>query len=450
MITLDIGFSTTPAAKGAAGAGPSAAGTEAAVPAFGDVFRLLTGHPTAGFPAEADVPAKPVDDDNEEMLAFVGTGQNLVSPAPVWPFALEVAHSGTAPDALADAAARGTNPPGERLDPAPGPDESDAVLAPTEGAEAMPLLLSESIPAAGAPESPPSGQTPVRSNLDVTWRPEPSAVAAPASRSEASQQKTEEVVAASSVGDLAALLTPDLARGVDMKSTSEAGEPNDARQGQVPIVRHLAPPPIDVEVASPRMTEAMHRAWAPAVDEAREQPGETSQAPLRTSVAPRVDITLPTMEFPRVVAAPPTTQAAQSVADPEPAHADAGLASQMVQSMRILAADGGGEARVRLRPEYLGEVLILLKVEHGAVNASVQADSPAVRQWAETNEHVLRQGLGTHGLRLEQLTVSDAEVQPSTPERQADDHSSDSDQPRQQRPRRQHAESGHERFEVVL
>jgi flagellar hook-length control protein FliK len=285
----------------------------------------------------------------------------------------------------------------------------------------------------------------------VTRLPEPSAAAVVVLRSEAVQQKSEQAGAAVSIEDLAALLTTEPAPGGDIKSGPNDVEPSDGRQAQAPTVRHLASTPVVVEIPSPRVTEAMHRASAPVADEAREQPKETSQAALRASGAPRVDVALPTLEAQRVVAAPPTSQAAQSVASPEPVHAEADVASQIVQSMRILAADGGGEARVRLRPEYLGEVLILLKVENGAVNASVQAESPAVRQWAETNEHVLRQGLGTHGLRLEQLTVSDADVQSSTPERQADDHSPDPDQRRQQqRPRRHHAESGHERFEVVL
>lgn len=448
MITLDIGFSTTPAAKGAAGAGPSAVGSEAAVPPFGDVFRLLIGNSTDEFHADVDLPEKPADDEGEAMLAFVWPGQNPSGPTPVWPLERDVATTATAQDVLADAAVPGSSTP---IESAPVPDASDALPASLEGAPSMPFLLSESMPAAEAPASQPAAQMPARSHFDMAWRPEPAAAAVVAPRSEAVQQTPEEVVAAASIDDLAALLSAEPAPGGDINSKFEAGGPNDARQAQAPTVRNLVPAPAAVEVPAPRVTEAMHRVWAPVGDEAREQPKDTSQASLRTSGAPRVDIALPPLDVPRVVAAPPTAQAAQSVAGSEHTHTEAAVASQMVQSMRILAADGGGEARVRLRPEYLGEVLILLKVEHGAVNASVQADSPAVRQWAETNEHVLRQGLGAHGLRLEQLTVSDAEVQSSTPERQADDHSSDPNQRRQQqRPRRQHAESGHERFEVVL
>ncbi len=83
----------------------------------------------------------------------------------------------------------------------------------------------------------------------------------------------------------------------------------------------------------------------------------------------------------------------------EPVHA------QIVQSLRVQWAGGAGEARVRLRPEYLGDVVATIKVEQGTVTATLQADTPEVRRWMEANTQSLREGLVEHGLKLDRLVV---------------------------------------------
>lgn len=449
MITLDIGISTTPAAGVAAGAGPSAAGSEAAAPRFGDVFRQLMGQPTADAPAPiGEREESTADDEGEALLALLCPGDAVHTATPVRPLWLEDVSPAAASDPFAGAVTRDADP---LIESDAVPEGSGAMPAPPDGALPMVPFLPESVPAAGSLHAQPGAETPPRTKVDLTWPPAPAA--APASPGEVVQQPPEAATPAG-IEDPAALLTGSSAPGDDVPPG--IGAPTDDGKAQASSVRHAASAPALValhqEAASaPLATEAAHRAWAPAPDESQGESNEAAPAPLRTAGVSRVDILLPTPEVQGVVPAPSTTPTAQAAASAQTTHTEEDVASQMVQSMRILAADGGGEARVRLRPEYLGEVLILLKVEHGAVSASVQADSPAVRQWAENNEHVLRQGLGTHGLRLEQLTVSDAEVRPSTPERQADDSPSQPHERRQQqRPRREHAESGHERFEVVL
>ena len=94
---------------------------------------------------------------------------------------------------------------------------------------------------------------------------------------------------------------------------------------------------------------------------------------------------------------------------------------------------GAAKPCVRLRPEYLGEVVVAVKVEQGAVIAALQADTPAVRQWAERNEAVLRQALAEQGLQLERLTVTEKAA-----ERELDQES-DRHQPREEEPSRQHS-----------
>ena len=86
----------------------------------------------------------------------------------------------------------------------------------------------------------------------------------------------------------------------------------------------------------------------------------------------------------------------------------AALAPQIVQAIKIQWQGGIGEARIKLHPEYLGELTIAIRVERGgAVSASLESGSSSVRQWLQGNESSLRQGLADQGLHLERLQVSD-------------------------------------------
>lgn len=124
------------------------------------------------------------------------------------------------------------------------------------------------------------------------------------------------------------------------------------------------------------------------------------------------------------------------------------LPQQIVQSIRMQALNGGGEAVVRLRPDYLGEVVVAVKVDQGSVTAAVHADTPQVRQWAERNEAVLRESLAQQGLQLDRLTVSD---KPSETRHERESHRQQprDEQPRQQS-RRRRANAGDATFEVTV
>lgn len=122
---------------------------------------------------------------------------------------------------------------------------------------------------------------------------------------------------------------------------------------------------------------------------------------------------------------------------------------QIVQSIRMQAIDGGSEAVLRLRPEYLGEVVVAVKVEQGSVTAALQADTPAVRQWVERNESMLRQGLAEHGLQLERLTVTEkaAETENEAP---PDRQKQSREEPSHQQSRRRRAQTDDATFEVTV
>lgn len=130
-------------------------------------------------------------------------------------------------------------------------------------------------------------------------------------------------------------------------------------------------------------------------------------------------------------------------ADGEAVHA------QIVQSLRVQWAGGAGEARVRLRPEYLGEVVATVKVEQGIVTATLQADRPDVRRWMEANLQTLRDGLVEHGLKLDRLVVVS---EPARGETADDKHGRprgrQPNQPPQPRPRRPRQDGDPATFEV--
>jgi flagellar hook-length control protein FliK len=131
---------------------------------------------------------------------------------------------------------------------------------------------------------------------------------------------------------------------------------------------------------------------------------------------------------------------APSGAVPSPGAALATVDEQVIRGIQLQMRDGGGEARIHLRPEHLGDVVVEMRVERDGVVATLRADTPAVRGWLATHQDDLRAGLADVGLHLERLTVSDREA----PQDQRRDPAQD-EAPRRRR-REQPAASG--RFEI--
>jgi flagellar hook-length control protein FliK len=113
--------------------------------------------------------------------------------------------------------------------------------------------------------------------------------------------------------------------------------------------------------------------------------------------------------------------------------------SRMIESMRIQWRQGVPEAKVRLNPEHLGEVTISIRVDRGAVTATVHAETPEVQQWLETQQDRLRSGLADQGLSLERFVVNRDRQQQQREQRQ------------QQAPRyRMQPEPQGQRFEITV
>lgn len=123
------------------------------------------------------------------------------------------------------------------------------------------------------------------------------------------------------------------------------------------------------------------------------------------------------------------------------------LPAQVVHSIRMQALGNGGEAIVRLRPDYLGELVVAVKVENGAVSAALQSDTPAVRRWVESNEATLRQALAEHGLQLERLTITD-----EAPSSETDDETRRNQRQHEEesQPRRQRKVAPDATFEIIV
>jgi flagellar hook-length control protein FliK len=125
----------------------------------------------------------------------------------------------------------------------------------------------------------------------------------------------------------------------------------------------------------------------------------------------------------------------------------ASVSSQIVESIRLQWAKGGGDAQMTLQPGYLGGLSVSLRVDKDVVTASVLAESPAVREWLRANESSLRQGLVDVGLRLEKFQVSDVSAQ--TPARDADARDRPSGRDRQSAPRQPRPDRSDSTFEVI-
>jgi flagellar hook-length control protein FliK len=114
----------------------------------------------------------------------------------------------------------------------------------------------------------------------------------------------------------------------------------------------------------------------------------------------------------RAQASSPASAAESVPASRADVPAEAELPRQIVQAIRMQWADGVGDARIRLQPEYLGELSIAIRVEHGSVTASLESNTPSVREWIDNNQPMLRQALAEHGLHLDRLTVTEEQAQP--------------------------------------
>ncbi len=73
--------------------------------------------------------------------------------------------------------------------------------------------------------------------------------------------------------------------------------------------------------------------------------------------------------------------------------------------IKVSVEQGGGEVKMKLNPESLGEVRIKLSVATGVVKAEIIVENPEVKRILESDTSFLRDTLGSHGLTLEKCVV---------------------------------------------
>lgn len=124
----------------------------------------------------------------------------------------------------------------------------------------------------------------------------------------------------------------------------------------------------------------------------------------------------------------------------------ADTAHQIVQAINLQWRRGVGEARIQLEPQQFGHLTVALRVEQGQVVARLEADTPAVREWLQNNQGLLRGSLAEQNLTLNRLEV--AEPHDGRDARERGDAQGSSRDPRQQRRQPRRDDNG-ELFEVV-
>lgn len=75
------------------------------------------------------------------------------------------------------------------------------------------------------------------------------------------------------------------------------------------------------------------------------------------------------------------------------------------ESIRLSVKENGGEVRITLKPESLGELRIKMNVENSAVRAEIVVDSHAVKAVLETDSTALRDAFNQQGLTLDKYTI---------------------------------------------
>ena len=472
---------------------------------FGDVLQQLMGT-APGSGAGLDLPLTDEGDGGDEPDVDELVNANVVdagaqpvirlslvptwalTDAPVTPVAVDSAAGPVAEERSVSASAI-LNRPAARVDASHDIDDSSAVvngpsipfeaLVPAGGEAAselpVPAIADAPEPSATATPLPPSAAAyapaaasapaaaPVSTSVPVSAATSASASAstlAPVSTSVPVKTAGTPVAADRSVAPPAPV---EAAPSAD--ATSVAPAVSAVVPGEVPAASPSSTGVADKHEAArqtPRVTaEAGHRAYAaaaaesPAKDtqqgfagarhEQRADPEPVSPAPAaQPSVPFHVAADRPALPVGATLAAPAVI-AAEAVETMVAAE----LPAQVVQSIRMQAIDGGGEAIVRLRPDYLGELVVAVKVENGAVVAALQSDTPAVRKWIETNEATLRQALAEHGLQLDRLTVSDEAPAAESGARARQDRHEHEHESRPQ-PRRPRKPAPDATFEVIV
>lgn len=81
------------------------------------------------------------------------------------------------------------------------------------------------------------------------------------------------------------------------------------------------------------------------------------------------------------------------------------LQQKLNAGINISVQKNGGEVRMKLNPDNLGELVIKLTIENGSVKADIRAESIEIKHLIEADSSMLKEALGAHGLSLKECTI---------------------------------------------
>jgi hypothetical protein len=369
-------------------AGPDARPLAASCPAFAEISPADLGMPQALVAARMQPSALGL----AEVFTEAAAGDASATPG-ITPSFDEIVHDILAPIAAPEH--RGSQPP-INLDADQAP-VAPQTPPPTPAIDVVPLPetttdVGDAPPAMSQPATRPA---PVRSNADAA---EPVSQAASVdAASQAAPVPAPQVTAVTPPASRA-----DAAHQTHIASPAAADAP--ASPGSEP-----APPPTAASPSMDAQADSGERGFDG--DESSRHEGAQTHGPV--SQSPRgvhgdVTVTFPEMAMPASpIQHAPAAAPIEHLADEPIDLAD--LTPQIVRSARLQLAGDIGQARIHLRPEHLGDVIVDLRVEQGDVIASLRADAPEVREWIQSRAEELRAALGAHGLDLVHVSVNERE-----------------------------------------
>jgi flagellar hook-length control protein FliK len=78
---------------------------------------------------------------------------------------------------------------------------------------------------------------------------------------------------------------------------------------------------------------------------------------------------------------------------------------EIVKQTRIMIKDGGGEMKIKLSPEGMGDMDLKVDMKNGKINIDLLSDSPDIRKLIEKGLGDLKATLAAHKLDVDQIKV---------------------------------------------
>ncbi|MBI2399507.1 MAG: flagellar hook-length control protein FliK [Deltaproteobacteria bacterium] len=126
-----------------------------------------------------------------------------------------------------------------------------------------------------------------------------------------------------------------------------------------------------------------------------------SSQPVQETQAGKSENMMNNLSFEKILEAP----VKEPSASPRVAPLAAEVQEKVQAGIKVSVEQGGGEVKMKLNPESLGEVRIKLNVASGIVRAEITVENLEVKRIIETDSAFLRDSLGAHGLTLDKCVV---------------------------------------------